>query len=145
MTAPEHLKAVCDSVVADPSLAPHDGKTFCNVASRKIAEGMGYFGITSNMLANDLILFLASAPGWAEGTLASAHAYALNGGLAFIALSEAPHGHIAAVYPAPMQESGTWGGPVPMLANVGRTIGVMKLSAVFKVADKEKLRAFVYG
>lgn len=145
MTPIEKLKAICDKTVLDHGLAPHDGKTYCNVACRQISEGMGYAGISDKLLANDIITLLSTAENWKEVSVVHAHAHALLGGLAFVAVSEKPHGHIAAVYPAPMQDSGSWGAKVPMLANVGKTNGVMKLSGVFRVAQRPVLRAFIYG
>ena len=139
------LKLLCDEAVANPSFEPRDGKTFCNFGARFIAEGMGFMGFPANILANEMIGFLATSSGWVEDSIARAHAHAARGGLAFVCLSEYPHGHIAALYPAPMEDSGTWGGPVPMLANVGRKNGVVKMSAVYRLETRPLLRAFLFG
>jgi hypothetical protein len=41
------------------------------------------------------------------------------------------HGHVAVVYPAPMQRSGSWNKTVPMLANIGKKNGLMRASQAF--------------
>lgn len=137
------LKAICDAVIADPELLPRGGKTYCNVASRRIAAGMGFQ--MDVMLANAMIDFLAKHPEWKEASINDAATHGQNGKLAFVALSDEPHGHIAAVYPAPSEDSGSWGRKVPMIANVGTTNGVMKLSMAFRAAAKDRLRCFLYA
>ncbi len=141
----ERLRTLCDEAVLNPAFAPKDGKTFCNFAARFIAEGTGFFGLPVNTLANDLIVILATHPEVQEDSIERAHAHAIRGGLAFLALEEYPHGHIPVVYPAPMEMSGTWGGLVPMLANVGRENGIMKASAVYRLEKRPLLRAFLVG
>lgn len=140
------LKATCDQVVVDPNLKQKpDGTTFCNVATRRIAEAVGFSGITDKMLANEIITFLAKNPSWREVAMDLAQAFAVGGGFAVVAMSDAPHGHIATLYPAPAAESGSWGQKVPIIANVGKANGIMRLSGAFRAADKAKLRYFVYG
>ena len=41
------------------------------------------------------------------------------------------HSHVCTIYPAEMQISTTYGGPVPMVANVGESNGIMRLSGAF--------------
>lgn len=139
------LKALCDEAVSNPAFAPRDGKTYCNFAARFISEGPGFFGLPVNTLANGMIAILELAPEWREDSLDLAHSHAVRGRLAFVALSDEPHGHIAAVYPAPMAESGSWGQKVPMIANVGKVNGIMRLSGAFRAADKSRMRYFLYG
>ena len=141
----ERLKTLCDEAVTNQAFAPRDGKTYCNFGARFIAEGMGFFGFPANALANDMVGFLACCPGWNEDTIERAHRHAICGGLAFLALEDHPHGHIAAVYPAPMEDSVTWGEQVPMLANVGRENGIMKTSKVYRLEARPILRAFLWG
>lgn len=137
------LKATCDQVVSDPSLMPRDGNTYCNVATRRVAAAMGFQ--MELMLANAMIEYLAKNPSWREVAMDLAHAFAVGGGFAVVAVADAPHGHIATIYPAPAAESGSWGQKVPIIANVGKTNGIMRLSGAFRAADKAKLRYFVYG
>lgn len=137
------LKGACDQVVADPELAPRGGKTYCNVSARRVAAAMGFQ--MPVMLANAMIGYLANSPEWMSVEMDEAAAHAVLGKLAFVALSEEPHGHIAPLYPAPAAESGSWGQKVPIIANVGKTNGIMRLSGAFKFADKGKLRYFLYA
>lgn len=137
------LKTACDQVVSDPELLPRGGKTYCNVAARRVAAEMGFQ--MEVMLANAMIGYLAKNPSWKEVALEAAAAHSVLGKLAFVALSEEPHGHIAPLYPAPAAESGSWGQKVPIIANVGKTNGIMRLSGAFRADDKTKLRYFVYG
>lgn len=139
------LQQLCTEAVSNPAFVPKFGKTFCNFCARYIAEGMGFFGFPANAMANDMIGFLATRPEWREDSIERAHAHAIRGGLAFLTLTEYPHGHIAAVYPAPMESSGSWGEDVPLLANVGATNGIMRASAVFRADSRPMLRAFLFG
>jgi len=68
----------------------------------------------------------------------NAAAHALGGGLAFAAMSSGQlgeaHGHITAIFPAPMQFSGSLNKNVCMVANVGKQNGEEKVSQAFPVA-----------
>lgn len=139
----ERLRMLGMEAVGNPVFAPRDGKTHCNRSSKFIAEGMGYYGLPANTLANDFIAILAIAPGWVEDTIDRAHKAAMRGQLAFVCLEDHPHGHIAAVAPEPMEFSGSWGVEVPLLFNVGRENGLMKASKVYRAASIPSLRAFV--
>ena len=141
----ERLKTLCDEAVASPTFFPRDGRSYCNFAAQYIAEGMGFFGFPANTLANDMIDLLAVTPGWVEDTIERAHRHAMRGGLAFLCLTDYPHGHLAAVYPAPMEPSGTWGEDVPVLSNVGQKNGIMKTSAVYRLETRPLIRAFLWG
>lgn len=138
------LKDACDSTLADPELAPRnvDGGlvTFCNKGAERIAEAMGCTDLCA-MMADEQYEVLAAGGRWTKVSGSEATIHALGGGLAFAAMSSArlgeAHGHIAAVYPIGMQASGSLGHDVPMLANVGKNVGVMKSSAAFPVAAGE--------
>lgn len=137
------LRQLCDEAVINPAFSPRDGRTFCNFSSRFIAEGMGFFGFPYNTLVNDMVNILQIAPEWREDIIARAHGHAMKGGLAFLALTDEPHGHMVAIYPAAMEPSGTWGMDVPLLANVGASNGIMKTSAVFRAGSP--VRCFLFG
>ncbi len=142
------LQALCEEAVSNPRFEARDGKKFCNLGARFIAEGMGFFGFPVNILANEMVGFLASHPDWTEDSIDRAHRHAERGGLAFLTVEEHPHGHIAAIYPAPMEMSGTWGEPVPMLAQIGSAAvgnGIKKASAVYRLEKRPLLRAFLFG
>lgn len=120
------------------------GRTYCNRAFSYIAQGMGYHAFPPGALANDMIAQLAGDPDWREELdLAHVHRHAMRGGLAAAALVEHPHGHVCTVAPEPMQPSTSWGGPVPMVANVGAENGVLRLSQVFSIAARPLVRFFL--
>lgn len=138
------LRSLGMEAVTNPAFLPRDGKTYCNLAARFVAQGMGCFQIPANMLANQMLDFLAHAEGWREDSLERGHAAACRGGLAFVGAQADPHGHILSMAPEPKQWSGTWGDAVPLGYNVGRSNGLMKLSQAFKKADRPRLRTFVW-
>ena len=133
------LKAICDEVIADPSLEPSAGVTHCNEGARRVANAMGYFGFNDeSLLADDMVAIMNAGGPWSKVDGETAAAHAQVGGLAFAAMSSyqlgEAHGHIAAVYPAPMQFSGSFNKKVPMVANVGKQDAEEKVSAAFPVA-----------
>ena len=142
------LKSACDAAVLDPSLAPQGETTHCSQAASQIARAMGYYQL-DGLLADGQIVAMGSAAGWREETgpdkfqRASDHAQA--GGIAFAAAYGLPHGHIAAIYPASLEPSGTWGVEVPIVANVGEHNGVMRLSQAFRLSQRPALRIFLWG
>jgi hypothetical protein len=149
------LKALCDEAVTNPAWVEHDitgdGKTetFCNRAARFIAEGMGCFRFRHDQSANQMLRAMAADPeNWlAEDDLARLSKAACRGALAFVGIEDEPHGHINAVAPLPMEQSGTWGRPVPMVAQVGTARvgnGVKKLSAAYRLEHAPLLRGFIY-
>lgn len=149
----EKLKLLQMEAVTNPEWISRDvtgdGKpeTFCNYASRFIAEGMGCLTLKPGVLANAMIEAIQIDGDWREDTIERAHAHALKGGLAFLTLSEWPHGHLCSISPEPMQDSGTWGRKVPIVANVGpaKSHGIVKASVAFKAADAPMVRAFLWG
>lgn len=147
----EKLRALGMEAVSNPAWIAHDitgdGKveTFCNRSARFVAEGMGYFSIPRNLYANGMIAFFASSPDWSEDSIERAHEAAMKGGLAFVCLEDDPSGHICAIAPEPRQASGSWGIEVPVVFNVGRTNGVIRLSQAFRLQDLPRLRAFILG
>ncbi len=136
------LMEACDAVIADPALEPSAGITHCNEGARRVAQAMGCSDFDdANLLADDLISIMNAGGLWqrVDGQEASEHA--LLGGLAFAALSSArleeTHGHIAAIYPAEMEYSGSLARIVPMVANVGKQDREEKVSAAFPVSKGE--------
>jgi hypothetical protein len=142
----EVLKAACDAVIADEDLAPKrvDGVlvTHCNEGAEKVAEKMGCTELSGYMADEQYQIMATNESGrWMKVTGSEATIHALGGGLAFAAmpsqrLGEA-HGHIAAIYPAGMQYSGSLGKDVPMVANVGVQDREEKASEAFPVAKGE--------
>jgi hypothetical protein len=137
----EDLKEACDRVITDPALAPGHGVTHCNEGARIVARAMGCREFDGEgLLADDMVRIMDSNDSgrWMSVDGPSFSAHAMNGGLGFAAMSSSrlgeAHGHIAAGYPAPMQESGSLGKAVPMVANVGRQEGEEKVSKAFPVS-----------
>lgn len=149
---PETLKAACDAVLLDPALKPSpDGKvTHCNSAAQIVAKALGCDEFDdpkgAPIMANAMhAVMKANASGkWKPADGRSATLHALDGGLAFAAIVEEVHGHLAAIYPVGMQASGSLKKDVPMVANVGKTVGLMKVSGAFPVANGEP-DYFVWG
>ncbi len=50
-----NLKLILDGILADKTLEPHDGKTFCNLAVRRALMNFGYTGFGPEMMANDMV------------------------------------------------------------------------------------------
>lgn len=143
------LREICDDVIADRSLEPRNGQTFCNEGARRVAQAMDCHDFDDeSLLADDMIAIMNSGGAWqlVEGQDAADHAQL--GGLAFACLSShqlgEAHGHIAALYPADMEYSGSLARMVPMVANVGKQDREEKVSAAFPVSKGEP-QYYVWG
>jgi len=136
------LKEICDRTAADISLAPRTTGgitvTFCNVAFRHIAQALGCADFPASLCANDMIGLISK--NWIRADAGQAQRAALAGRLAAACKKGNTHGHIAAVYPAPMQYSGTFGKNVPLVANVGRQNGIMRVSQAFSAEPDYYIR-----
>ncbi len=147
----ETLKAACDAALSNPAFKPSDGVTHCNQAAISIANAMGCHEL-DGLLADDQYKVIGKNESgcWKSVKPFEATIHALGNQLAVAILPSyriieglddndkpiyAKHGHIAVVYPLGMQWSGRLMHDVPMLANVGRTVGVMKASMAFPVAS----------
>ena len=133
------LKPLCDLALANPSFAPKNGVTFCNRAVNFIAHGLGCDELDGLMADGIYNLLKLNASGkWAQVDPNDATLWALSNGLAIAAMSSdmlgETHGHVAVVAPLGMQASASFGEDVPVLANVGKTVGYMKSSEAFPVA-----------
>ena len=96
---------------------------------------MGCFVFKPNHLANDMYDIMASSPEFTKDSEERAHQHAEKGGLAIAAKKYPVHGHVAVVFPGPMIYSGSWKRSVPMVANCGKTNGIMPCSMAFSVKD----------
>ena len=123
------LKRICELIVKDPSLMARDGKTFCNFGTNLICSHMGYTGF-GDLLANDI--YDKAAREWSRTTAQWASEYANSGKLAISAQKGPIHGHVAVLFPGPMQMSPKWKEEVPLIANVGAINGIMGVSAAFR-------------
>ena len=143
MTA-QDLKSACDKVLADPELQPRvtDGGlvTFCNIGAERIAEAMGCTDLCA-MMADEQYNHMDGGGNWTKVNGSDAALHALAGDLVFAAMPSSrlkeSHGHIAAIYPEEMEMSGSLGHPVPLCANIGAHVGVLKSSEAFPVACGE--------
>src|SRR6185312_11935366 len=136
------LKAAADAALVNPKFQPGKGETHCNQAVQSIAEEMGCTELSYRMADEQYQVMAANASGrWKKVSGTDATLHALDGGLAIAALPSQrlgeAHGHVAAVYPIGMQWSGSLGHDVPMVANVGKRVGLMRSSEAFPVADGE--------
>lgn len=134
------LERICRMVANSPQFKmTEDGTTFCNMAVRKILEGVGidlFFSDELNrvMLANEMIDYMeASRSKFAkleDGTDAASEA---SQGIIVIACEKgSSHGHVSVVCPIGMEQSWSWGKLVPMLANVGKKNGILRASQCFQ-------------
>lgn len=135
----EALKTICDGIIVDyPSEVINDKLvTKCNLACQKVCKMYGYTlfnGMTANEMASALQI---GCRNWKLVSAEYAAAHAMNGGLAVAAKQYTGHGHIAIVAPRPCEMSGSWNKQVPIVANVGKTNGYMKVSQAFPVSDRE--------
>ncbi len=143
------LKAACDLALKDPDFQPDKGVTHCNQAVMFVARNMGCYELNGYNADEQYQIMSTNASGhWQKVGGPDASIHALSDKLAIAALpSQAlgeTHGHVAACYPLGMQYSGSLKHDVPMVANVGKTVGVMKSSSAFPVADGEA-EYFIYS
>lgn len=150
----ELLKDACDQVIHDSDLAPKRDKsgaiveTHCNEGALLVARAMGCHEfdtpVGDDPLMADAMCQLMSdnvSGNWDKVDGSAATLHALSGGLGFAAMSSyelgEAHGHICAIYPVGMQESGSLGHDVPMVANVGVCLAEEKSSQAFPVSKGE--------
>lgn len=148
------LATLCEEAVNNPDWVAHDitgdkiDETFCNRAAAFIAQGMGCSDLRPDMYANTMVLTMSALPGWREEfDLARVSKLAQRGVLVMLARVAAGHGHIVAAAPLPAEESSSWGGPVPMVAQVGPARignGIKRLSAAFRAEHRPEVRIFIY-
>ncbi len=145
---PLKLKDYLQALTQEPDLQPtmEDGVlvTRCNLGARKAAEFLGCLEFSDkNLMADDMVKIMGqNASGkWQLVDGQTAATFAISDGLAFAAMTSEElgeaHGHIACVFPAPMQFSGSLNKEIPMIANVGKRNGIMKVSEAFPVAKGE--------
>lgn len=149
------LEDACNSVINNPNLIPIKDletgaivKTFCNLGALEVAQAMSChefdtIDLSNPMTADELVWMMRSnlSGKWKKVTGSQAAIHALSGGLAFAGMTSGElgeaHGHIAAIYPASMQHSGSLARDVPMVANVGTCLREEKSSDAFPVSRGE--------
>lgn len=143
------LKGACDAVIVDPRLQPiidpgtHKVlETFCNCGAMRVAHLMGCDELKGLNAEQQYAVMSENKSGlWKKSNDSDAVNWALSGGLAFGAMTAEmlgeTHAHIAAVYPSPMQFSGSLNKNVPCVANVGQKNAEEKESLAFPVSKGE--------
>jgi hypothetical protein len=133
------LKDICDQTLALKSLQPKNGVTYCNIAVQTIAAQMGCDEF-SGLMADEIYQVMATnvSGKWKGVDASDAAIWALSNGLSIASLPSQrlgeSHGHVAVVYPVGQQYSPSFDADVPMLANVGKSVGILKSSEVFPVS-----------
>ncbi len=133
-----NLTTILDTVRNQKDLTPKAGQTFCNVGLDRIMALLGLPRFTSPIngqpiLANDMIEVLENSSDYEKVAGFVACARAMKGVFVVACQCEAMHGHVAAVYPAAMEYSGSWKKEVPMLNNIGKQNGVLRASQCFRI------------
>ena len=142
------LKAACDAALADPELAAERDiagniiATHCNLGAQKIANAMGCHDLDDKMADQQYMTMSADVTGrWSSLSDVEAANCAQSGILVLAAMSSAKlrekHGHIAVLYPAPREFSGSLMSLVPMVANIGKENKVMRVTQAFPIAYGE--------
>ena len=135
----QKLKKICDLVVNASEFKPVGDVTKCNLAVRKILEGMGvdlFFDkkLKRVLLANEMIDFIIAHPAMFArySDTDSAISDAREGYVIMACQKGQFHGHVAILYPVGSELSDSWRKMVPMLANVGKENKVMRASKCFR-------------
>lgn len=143
------IKDVCDQAMANPKFQPKKGTTYCNMAVQFIADAMGCQELDGLMADEIYQVMKTNASGkWKNVEGSDATIWALSNGLSIAAMSSQDlgeaHGHVAVVYPLGMEGSASLGHDVPMVANVGKSVGVMRSTQAFPVS-KGEARYYTYA
>jgi hypothetical protein len=132
----DKLTKVGKEVVDDKALAPTKDATYCNKGVSAIEEKGGntdYKGLT----ANQIVEKLEDSKYATKVTAAEAASYAQQGATVIAgAKNKEGSGHVAVVSPDDMVTSGSWGGKVPVVFNVGRKNAVQGANWSFDVNNK---------
>lgn len=143
----DKIRNVCHKVLANTNLFPKEGKTFCNIGTYYILDELGYghyfFDTQAKMpkLANEMNLTLKRHFKKLELNNLSSD-YLESGNIFIASIYNAPHGHIAIIYPTKTKVfSFKWNTSVPLCANIGKENGIIGLNYAFD----EKPDIFLIG
>ena len=135
------IKDACHNALANRAYAPHDGITYCNVALHHILTDLGYdmfaWDVANKrpLMANDIAEKAANT--LQELNATDAAGLALDGAVVIACLKEPFHGHVAVIYPfASIVHSGKWNADIPVVANIGKDVGVMGVNYAFGAMPK---------
>ena len=142
------LRQACARALDNPSFQPANGETFCNLAVTSVAEAMGCEEFSGLMADQIYAKMEANASGkWEKVVGPVASQDASEGNFVVAAMSSTQlgetHGHVATCYPQAAGFSGSLNKYVPVVANIGKSVGVMKSSEAFPV-DKGEPDYFSY-
>ena len=138
----DDIKALCDAALSNPAFKPNNGVTHCNEAVNQVAVAVGCSEFVGLMADEIYQTILTNASGkWAKVDGSDAAIWSLSNGLAIAGLPSQrlgeAHGHVAVVAPFGMLGSESLGLDVPVVCNVGKTVGYMKSSQAFPVSCGE--------
>lgn len=109
-------------------------ETHCNLGVNQITtDYVGYSGF-KGMLANQIFDFMITPKGrefWRRIDGYEACAYAASKKLCIAVLKLPEHGHIAVIYPRPLEFSPGWMKNVPSVANIGKWNEIKRISYAF--------------
>jgi hypothetical protein len=121
-------------------------ETYCNNFVHMVAVGMGCDELSrvdgTALGMNEQLRLMRTRPGWTElkQDWEMGARWASEGYLVIAGLEGQPNGHGCVLVPGECQASPSWGGRVPMVANVGaRNFYNDKLSWAFAAARKPTL------
>ena len=114
--------AICDAYDRTDFKPNQDGSTHCNAAVHAIASTAFNYNGFRNMMADQIVQFMATGPDWQAIDMSAAQDAANNGSLVVAGLSGAElgqaHGHVVVIRPGLPCDSGKWGS-VPRCVNIG--------------------------
>lgn len=133
--------------VGNPAWQAKGSTTFCNQAFAtcfRIATGSPAFhdGDGNPYLANQIAGLIDASDDWQEVDYIEASRLANEGEFVAFYFAEEPHGHVCFGVPGQPQASGKYGGFVPIVANVGKSNGIMALSYAFSAEHRPKARVW---
>lgn len=128
-----------EALVACPVFQMHDfdgdkvKDTFCNWGLQLVAEGWHGCKTIRGKSANALCeMFAAGAAEWEKVSAEQAQVLANEGCFVVACKAAAGHGHVAAVAPGAVVDSGKWKGKAPVIANIGKETRMMTANFAFQ-------------
>ena len=139
----KYLKYLCKDLITKENWYPKkiDGEwvTKCKIAVNFIMENFSYFGFI-NQMANGIISSMECSDYFKEVSFKEGFNLAKDGNIVIASQKGLKHGHVAVLYPADfMQVSGSFGSEVPMVLNMGMTVGIVHLGFAFSKNPMPKL------
>jgi uncharacterized protein involved in type VI secretion and phage assembly len=121
---------------------PHDGKTFCNIATHQIVSALGGSlqpfttrlpkGKTRPATANEISANLPKSKDYREVTADEAQQLADHGQLVVAVQPHKGHGHVATLRPDNLEgEAAPTKGSGPVINQIGRNVDIMRQSKAF--------------